>query len=296
MDKFSYLSVPNHSTYPLMVKNFTLKTSYLLITTFLLSNSINGQVGINESDPNGVLDISSSSQGVVLPRMSLTSTVLQAPAVNPKDGVTIIPAGTTVYNDNTTANASNNVYPGMYVWDGAKWLAYNSKKQNELYEQSNVGSLRSVNGVNIIAGLDSESFTASYTGDYRVEMRVNYGGGGARTPNQGAAPGQSDGYLNIAQASGTFTLTFNGSTYDVPAHAYSTAYDSSEGATNYFAIWQEYTATFIVALSAGDVVPFSMNFTQNLATTYENDGDSGDGRGYIGYDIPCTVEINYVGD
>ncbi|MCH9659443.1 MAG: hypothetical protein K0U54_00885 [Bacteroidetes bacterium] len=279
-----------------MVKNFTLTIVYLCLALFPFSNDLFGQVGINTSDPNGVLDITSATNGVVLPRMSLTSTIVQAPAVNPKTGVTTIPAGTTVYNDNTTANASNNVYPGMYVWDGAKWLAYNAKKQNELYEQSNVGSLRSINGVNTISGLDSESFTASYTGDYRVEVRVNYGGGGALVPNQGPSPGQSDGYINIAKASGTFTLTFNGTNYDIPAHAYSTSYDSSEGATNYFAIWQEFTATFIVPLTAGDVVPFSMNFTQDVATTYVNNGNSGTGMGYIGYDIPCTVEINYVGD
>lgn len=254
------------------------------------------QVGIDTTDPDGILDVASTTTGVVLPRMSLTSTIVQAPAVNPKSGVTVIPAGTTVYNDNTTNNASNNVYPGMYVWDGSKWLAYAIEKQNELYEQTSVASLRTVNGANTIAGLDSETFTADYTGTYRIEVRVNYGGGGAVVPNQGGGPTRSDGYLNIAQASGTFNFIWDGTTYTIPAHAYSTAYDPSEGGTNYFAIWEEYWATFTFSLTAGDVIPFSLDFTQNTATTYVNNGNSGTGRGYVGYDIPCTVEINYVGD
>lgn len=280
-----------------MNKKTTLKTCgllfYFLTATFLAHS----QVGIDTTDPDGILDIASTNTGVVLPRMSLTSTIVQAPAVNPKTGVTVIPAGTTVYNDNTTTNATNNVYPGMYVWDGSKWLAYAIEKQNELYEQTSVAAMRTVNGLNIIAGLDAETFTANYTGTYRIEIRVNYGGGGAVVPAQGSDPStESDGYLNIAQASGDFNFIWDGTSHIIPAHAFSTSYDPAEGATNYFAIWEEYSATFTVQLTAGDVIPFSLDFTQNAASTYVDNGNSGSGRGYVGYDIPCTVEINYVGD
>lgn len=52
-----------------MIKNLTL--SLLLILT---SISINAQVGIGNSNPQGILDISSTNDGLLIPRVALTST------------------------------------------------------------------------------------------------------------------------------------------------------------------------------------------------------------------------------
>ena len=43
------------------------------------------QVGINTTSPNGILDINSTSQGVVLPRLALTATTVMAPAGRRRD-------------------------------------------------------------------------------------------------------------------------------------------------------------------------------------------------------------------
>ena len=287
-----YLVLFNQIKY-FIVNNFNLILRFLFINFLFLTtlNSISAQVGINTNTPNGILDINSANTGFVLPRVSLTSTILQAPLVNPKGGVTVIPIGTTVYNTNTSSNGSNDVSPGMYVWNGSNWGIEFSRKQAVFYESSIFIQTRSSDSFINISGLTSQSFTADYTGNYKIEVRVNYAGGGAKVPG-----GSSDGDLNIARASGTFRFNFNGTDYDIPAHAYSTAYDSSVGATNYFAIWQEFSIVLYIFLTAGDVANINLSFDQNDAPEFINDGNSGSGRGYISYDIPCTVEIVYVGD
>ena len=53
------------------------------------------QVGINTTTPNGALEISSSTNGVVFPRVALTATNVAAPVVNPNGGS--LAPGTTVF-------------------------------------------------------------------------------------------------------------------------------------------------------------------------------------------------------
>lgn len=80
-----------------------------------------GAVGINITDPRGALDINSATQGMIPPRVALTSTMLEAPVVNPAGGPLV--AGTLVWNTNTAGVIPNNVAPGMYYWDGTRWIS-----------------------------------------------------------------------------------------------------------------------------------------------------------------------------
>jgi hypothetical protein len=257
------------------------------------SHSILAQVGINTTTPNGILDINSTTTGFVLPRVVLTSTIVQAPVLNPQTGS--IPVGTTVYNTNTTSTGTNDVSPGMYVWDGSKWAIEFTRKQAFLYESNTGIRTTSTGGFSNISGLVNQSFTANFTGYYKILLTVNYGGGGAKVPKKSGGS-QSQGYLNIARQSGTFRLNFGGTNYDIPVHSYSTAYEPAVSATNYFAIWQEFSSIFYVYLNAGDVRNFTLSFDQNAAPEFISNGDGSTGRGYVAYDIPCTVEIIYEGD
>ena len=267
-------------------KLFILVCSLSLISQGLFAQS----VGINTDTPYGILDVTSSTQGLVLPRVSLISSTSQAPLVNPQTGS--IPIGTTVYNTSTTNLGSNDVTPGMYAWDGSSWNLEFTRNQSELYEQSSLSfRTASSSGFQNVPGLTSQSFTPDYSGNYRVKVDVNYGGNSARVPDGG-----SDGSLNVARASGTFRFNIGGTNYDIPAHAFSTAYNSSIGATNYFAIWQEFSIVLYLPLTATTSTSFDLTFDQDAMPDYLNDGNSGDGRGIIGYDIPCTVEFIYVGD
>ena len=277
-----------------MTQQLTTMISTVVLSFLFSFQTLNAQVGINTKTPNGILDINSSTSGFVLPRVSLISTISESPVVNPKTGS--IPIGTTVYNTNTSTLGTNDVSPGMYAWDGSKWKLEFARNQSVLYEQSSLDfQSSSGSGFENVPGLTGQTFVADFTGTYRIKVDVNYAGASAKVPKKSGGS-QSDGYLNVARASGTFRFTFGGTNYDIPAHAFSTAYEPSVSATNYFAIWQEYSIILYLSLTANSSTSFGLTFDQDLLPDYINDGNSGTGLGHIAYDIPCTIEIVYVGD
>jgi len=96
--------------------------SAILLITPLFSAA---QVGMGTTTPNGALDITSTNQGLVPPRIALTRTDAQAPVINPT-GAATIPAGTFVWNTGTSLPAipvADRVAPGMYYWNGTRWIS-----------------------------------------------------------------------------------------------------------------------------------------------------------------------------
>jgi len=83
-----------------------------------------GAVGIGTATPQGALDITAGTNnyGFIVPRVALTASNAQAPVTNPQTGA--IPAGTVVYNTATAGAAPNNVAPGLYFWNGTRWVAF----------------------------------------------------------------------------------------------------------------------------------------------------------------------------
>ncbi|AZQ42927.1 hypothetical protein [Nonlabens ponticola] len=84
----------------------------------LLVSTAYAQVGINTITPQAALDINSTNQGVLLPRVELTSLVTAAPVVvDPTAAIaTPLPAGTMVWNTGDTVGS-----PGFYFWTGTQW-------------------------------------------------------------------------------------------------------------------------------------------------------------------------------
>lgn len=80
----------------------------------LFSLPMFAQVGIGNTNPQGALDISSSTDGLLIPRVSLTSTVLSVPVITPT-------ISELVYNDNTAGAGLTAVTPGYYFWSGSAW-------------------------------------------------------------------------------------------------------------------------------------------------------------------------------
>jgi hypothetical protein len=89
----------------------------MIILLFFIVGNIHAQqgIGINETnadpDNSAILDVSSNLKGVLLPRVALTGTTLSFPVNSP--AVSLL-----VYNTST----NNDVTPGYYFWDGAKWV------------------------------------------------------------------------------------------------------------------------------------------------------------------------------
>ncbi|MAZ71863.1 MAG: hypothetical protein CMC70_01830 [Flavobacteriaceae bacterium] len=257
-----------------------------------LVGGVCAQVGINTTSPNGILEINTATQGVVLPRIGLESTTDLTSVINPHPTNTTLLNGTVIYNTNT----QNDVTPGMYVWITDKWVAqFDNKKQSKLFEQTTLNIRTQSDATYKTIALSSSNFIADYSGLYRIEVNVNFGGGDAKVPN-----GSSEGDLNIAKMSGNFRLTFGTDIYNIPAHSYSTAYN---GATNYFGIWKQFTLVTNVPLTQGENRSVNLAFLQDPAPEFvgngNNDNPTGQfsgGDGHVGFDIPCTVEIIYIGE
>lgn len=102
----------------------------------IILGSVNGvnsatastSVGIGTTIPNGVFDVSSTTNGILIPRVALTNVLLQAPIVNPQGGA--LPPSTMVYNTATAGASPNNVYPGFYYWNGTRWIRFDVNGEN----------------------------------------------------------------------------------------------------------------------------------------------------------------------
>lgn len=120
-----------------------LKKSIFMIIIGLSINMNYGQVGINTTSPQGMLEVNSNNQGVVLPKVQLTDINTALPVVNP-NGVNLS-IGTIVYNTNTAGISPNNVVPGYYFWDGAKWVMFSAGQEKNIYtDDGEINELRTV--------------------------------------------------------------------------------------------------------------------------------------------------------
>ncbi|CAH0997674.1 hypothetical protein EMA8858_03808 [Emticicia aquatica] len=70
--------------------------------------------------PSAVLDLGTGIQGLLLPKVALTSKTSQSPLVGASFAAAA-PAGMTVYNTATAGTSPNNVTAGIYYSDGMKW-------------------------------------------------------------------------------------------------------------------------------------------------------------------------------
>ncbi len=131
------------------MKKIFLSLSILLAAAF--TTGVNAQMSVGTSaapNANAVLDLVSSNQGLLLPRVALTSTTSASP-------LSTHVAGMHVYNTATAGTSPNNVTPGEYYNDGTKWVRINeantewylssgtvdagNNKAGSIYRTGNVG-------------------------------------------------------------------------------------------------------------------------------------------------------------
>lgn len=273
-----------------MKKNYT--RLILFAFAFLAHTTLStAQVGINTTKPEGVLDVNDATgtnkYGLVLPRVALVRTNLTTPVVNPDPAAPAgtLAIGTVVYNTATTNFGRESVYPGIYMWDGIDWVNEFPKKNATIYKQTPpLTPLRTVTAGSYqdIPNLVNRTFTPEYSGTYKIEISTNYGGGTIQNLGTGT---------DVAVQKGNFSFDFDGDDTIIPAHTWSGRHGSG---TNYYLIWEQTTKVIYKDLTAGTTYNFSLKFDQTQADGFVNNGDSGDGMGYIGMDIPCTVEFVYL--
>ena len=95
-----------------------MKKIYLSATLALLFfiTGIKGQIGIGipTPDASAMLDVSSTSKGLLVPRIALAGT---------DDNITIASPQTSllVYNTAAAGSGAKAVTPGYYYWNGSAW-------------------------------------------------------------------------------------------------------------------------------------------------------------------------------
>jgi hypothetical protein len=95
----------------------------LLVSVFALK--VKAQTGIGTTTPNASakLDVTSTTQGFLPPRVTLTGTNDNTTIKN-SAGSSVIPAtGLLVYNTSTTTTDPFKVVPGYYYYNGTSWVS-----------------------------------------------------------------------------------------------------------------------------------------------------------------------------
>lgn len=85
--------------------------SIMLILLFGTTVSLYAQ----SPSPSALLEVASNNKGVLFPQVNLTSTTDVATITNPALSLM-------VYNSGNAGTSPNNVVPGFYYWNGARWL------------------------------------------------------------------------------------------------------------------------------------------------------------------------------
>ena len=97
--------------------------SYTIIAlSVLFSQVFFAQVGIGTTLPEGAVDITSTTNGMLVPRVNLTSKSSASPIVNPNGGA--VADGTLVYNKAAAGTGVNAVGKGFYYWENSEWNAF----------------------------------------------------------------------------------------------------------------------------------------------------------------------------
>jgi hypothetical protein len=273
-----------------MKKIYTYK-NLLIVILLTVSFSCLAQVSISNntptSTPGGILDMQNSTAGVIYPRFALTSKIIEAPVQNP-DGSGSLVEGTVVYNTNTTTNGTDDVYPGIYAWNGTEWTTQYIKQDSEISHQSSLGQ-RVVTSNNYldVTGLGAgSSFTPKYTGIYRVKANFNFGAGEI-TPASGYA-------TSMATQEGYFRITLGSDQREIYTHAYSVHNDDIDGGTYFEQFRHDTSLIEYVDLVAGVPFPYQFEIDVFVSDNFVNGGNSGTGRAYVGIGIPCTIEFTYL--
>ena len=114
-----------------------MKKNILLLVLLFSSYFSIAQVGIGTTTPEGALDVTSTNNGFLPPRIALTSTLDNTSVVNPNTPNPLV-NGTIIYNTATAGTSPNNVTPGYYSWSSTRWERMGNTSKSETSSSSTV--------------------------------------------------------------------------------------------------------------------------------------------------------------
>ncbi len=184
------------------MKNTKLFRSYLSLALFMLQVVIcTAQIGVNTTNPQGSLDITSATDGLLVPRVALAATNV-ATIVTPTESEI-------VYNTFTSAPGANQVTPGFYYWNGSLWIRLATGANSDWGTTGNAGTIA---GTNFIGTTDAQAFVVKTNGSAAANERMRFLPAGPAVFNN-STPFAGDvfsvygtGYTGSINALGTFAI------------------------------------------------------------------------------------------
>jgi hypothetical protein len=146
------------------------KISLILMISLVVCQSVVSQnIGIssNGATPaaSAMLDIVSTTKGLLIPRVALTATNVAGPVTSPATSLL-------VYNTATAGTSPDNVIPGYYYWNGSAWISFLTATTTGWTVTGNSGTTA---GTNFIGTTDDEDLV--FKTDNVETMRLYSGGG-----------------------------------------------------------------------------------------------------------------------
>jgi hypothetical protein len=155
----------------------------ILLILILFTTYTYAQIGIGTTNPNAAIEVSSSNDGFLLPRVALT---------NKTDAKILTPTiSEIVYNTAISGEAPNDVRPGFYFWTGTSWM--------ELDNASGTKNWRTTGNAGTDAGIEFVGTTDNVDFNFR---RNNIKSGALGTAN--TAFGSSSLLVNTAVGTTAF--------------------------------------------------------------------------------------------
>lgn len=226
--------------------NPQIKLPIVFFLVFFISIS-KAQVGIGTTTPKAALDVAAgaSNYGFLMPRVALTATNVSTPVTNPAGGSLV--TGTMVFNTATTAGTYG-VAPGLYYWDGSKWISQVHRYFQTKFTQSTDLSVNtSASTYTNIPGLNSISFVAPYDGEYHFIFSGYLGAGSVSTSS-----------AKMGFVEGNFKMTING--VDYRKYSHSTSFYNSATATDYYELFNETNINIDIYLTSGQTCSINCSY------------------------------------
>jgi hypothetical protein len=141
----------------------------ILTLVLLLPFLSMAQVGVNTTNPKAALDIESTNNGVLIPRVQLTSILDITTVINPNLGPLEI--STLVYNIAAAGVVPNDVVAGFYYWNGSQWIsiAGSAASDHDWYE---VGTTLAPNAITDDIFHTGNVAIGKNTADYPLEVNT----------------------------------------------------------------------------------------------------------------------------